>query len=235
VAWYYPGDPNVETDETRLVFYEAPHPWGPWQQFKEVASRPHGWYCPRVLAKWQAKNGKGEVEAVMVTGGDYYESEYYRFTVVPLKIKAGGKYPVPPALRTPRIINDDQIGQEQFEIEYIGHWKQDLTRQKATGGSEHLAAIKDAKFTLRFTGRRLRWYTSKENRFGIASVSLDGASEVDVDLYTYCVEPQYGRFVFDSGDLIPGNHSFTVRVSGRKNDRSSGYSISNDRIEIMGS
>jgi hypothetical protein len=232
VAWSYPGDPNVETDETRLIFYEAPHPWGPWNAVKEAVSRPEGWYCPRILAKWQQGEGR-EVAAVMVTGGDYYEmSKYYRFTVVPLEMRAGGAYPPPPPPPETRLVNDGAAGTGLFEIEYRGTWKQDRSREKAHGGSEHLSAVEGDTFLLRFEGRRLRWHASKENSFGIASVSLDGDAGVPVDLYTYCVEPQMGRLLYDSGDLSPGEHLFEVRVTGQKNASSSGYTISNDRIVI---
>lgn len=78
----------------------------------------------------------------------------------------------------------------------------------------------------------MRWFTSKENRFGIAGVSLDDRAEILVDLYTYCVEPQYGRLVYDSGDLAPGEHRFKVRVTGQKGERSRGTIMATDRIEI---
>jgi hypothetical protein len=232
VAWSYPGDPNVETDETRLIFYEAPHPWGPWEAVREIVSRPEGWYCPRVLAKWQRAAGR-EVEAVIVTGGDYYEmSKYYRFTVVPLRIRAGGTYPPPPSPPETREISDDAVGMDLFEVEYRGAWRRDTTREKARGGSEHISAVEGDLLQIRFEGRRLTWHTSKENSFGVAAVSIDGGPESLVDLYTYCVEPQYGRFVYDSGELSPGEHLFTVRVTGQKAAKSSGHAISHDRVEI---
>jgi hypothetical protein len=58
VAWYYPGDPNIETDESHFIFYESPKPWGPWTPVCEYTSRPQGWYCPRVLSKWQVRRRK---------------------------------------------------------------------------------------------------------------------------------------------------------------------------------
>ncbi len=232
VAWYYPGDPNVETDETRLIFYDAPHPWGPWGEVREVVSSPEGWYCPRVLAKWQRGSGD-RVEAVLVAGGDYYEMDkFYRFTILPFTVRAGGEFP--PHLPGPatQVVNDDHTGSGLFRIEYSGTWKQNASRGKAYAGSEHFAEAENDTFIVRFEGRRLRWFTSKENRFGIAGASLDDRAETLVDLYTYCVEPQYGRLVYDSGDLAPGEHRFRVRVTGQKNERSRGTVIANDRIEI---
>ena len=38
-----------------------------------------------------------------------------------------------------------------------------------------------------------------------------------IDLYTYCHDPQYQRVVFDNGPLPSGLHTFTVRLTGKKN------------------
>ena len=232
VAWSYPGDPNVETDETRLIFYEAPHPWGPWTAVREVASRPHGWYCPRVLAKWQRAAGS-EVDAVLATGGDYYEmDDYYRFTVVPLQLRAGGHYPPLPPEPMTCTVSHLETGPGPNRVEYRGAWRQDDSRPKTLTGSEHLSGAEGAALILHFEGRRVRWIASKENSFGIAALSLDGGPERRVDLYTYCVEPQMQRLVYDSGPLPPGPHTLTLRLTGEKNASSKGYTIAHDHFEI---
>ena len=233
VAWYYPGNPNVETDETRLVFYEAPKPWGPWIQIKEEVSNPEGWYCPRILSKWQQRRGN-EVSAILVTGGDYYEMEkYYRFTIVPLKLKMNGKYPEPTLHLKPAVMDDCDIGVGLIKFQYKGFWKYNPTREKALGGGEHYSDQVGDSFTISFQGTRLKWYTSKENNMGVAAVSIDGGEERFIDLYSYCHVPQYGRLVYDSGLLEPGTHTYMVRVTGQKNAQSKGFYISNDRVEII--
>ncbi len=89
------------------------------------------------------------------------------------------------------------------------------------------------RLTIPFTGTRLQWRTSKENGLGIAAVSLDGGEETEIDLYTYCHVPQYQRLVFDSGPLPAGPHTFTVRVTGKKNEKSTGVGIYHDRVEVI--
>lgn len=233
VAWYYPGDPNVDTDETRFIFYEAPHPWGPWSRVREEVSNPEGWYCPRVLAKWQ-KHAGNEVEAVLVTGGDYYEMEkYYRFTLVPMKLKTDGKFPEPPPAPPSYVVSHSDMGEGLAYMQYTGIWEVCADRVKALNGAEHFADTADACFTLDFEGSRIKWYTSKENNAGIAAVSVDDGPETLVDLYTYCTVPQYSRFVYDSGILTPGRHTFRVRVTGTKNEYSKGCRVYHDRVEIM--
>ncbi len=232
VAWHYPGDPNVDTDETHFIYYEAPHPWGPWTNIKEDVIRPEGWYCPRILAKWQtgSETKAGDAaSAVLVTGGDYYEmGRYYCFTVAEVSILAGGHFPPEPAgPRACVILNKDQT------VHYNGNWTFDASRSQAASGGETFSQAPGDAITIRFTGSRLVWHTSKENNLGIAAVALDGGLETEVDLYTYCHVPQYGRFVFDSGSLPFGDHIFTIRVTGRKNQKSTGAGIFHDRVEVI--
>lgn len=233
VAWYYPGNPNVDSDETHFIYYEAPKPWGPWNMVKEDVIQPEGWYCPRVLSKWQ-KRSQNEVEAVLVTGGDYYEmSKYYRFTVVTLKLKTDGKFPKPSPKPEPIVVQNKDTGNGIHQFQYHGSWMYNGTREKATAGGEYYSDKPGDFFTIQFTGERLKWYTSKENNLGMAAVTLDGGEETLVDLYTYCVVPLYRRLIYDSGTLEKGSHTFQVRTTGQKNEKSTGIRIFNDRIEIF--
>jgi hypothetical protein len=227
VAWYYPGDPNVDSDESHFIFYEAPHPWGPWTMIRESVSRPEGWYCPRVLAKWQALQEE-TLETILVTGGDYYEmSKYYRFTVAALSIKTDGTFPPEPEMPRPVVINNSDRS-----MRYTGSWNFDAERSKAACGGEYVSATPGDTLTVPFTGSRLQWHTSKENNLGIAAVSMDDGPETEVELWTYCHVPQYRRFVYDSGPLALGEHTFKVRVTGKKNEKSTGVGITHDWLEV---
>lgn len=88
VAWYYPTE-NGHSDVTKttlFVFYESPKPWGPWTRIKEITSSPQGWYIPRVLSKFQKKDGEN-VNAFIGVSGNYQDSAYYKYTMVPVKFK----------------------------------------------------------------------------------------------------------------------------------------------------
>jgi hypothetical protein len=184
-----------------------------------------------MLSKWQQKSGN-EVEAILVAGGDYYEMDhYYRFTVVPLKIKIDGLYPEL-APQQKRVVDDCDVGDGLGRFQYHGSWKYNPTREKALGGGEHYSDQAGDAFTISFQGTGLKWYTSKENNMGMAAISIDGGEESLIDLYTYCHVPQYGRLVYASDLLEPGTHTFKVRVTGQKNDKSTNYFVNNDRIEI---
>jgi len=234
VAWYYPRDPNIYSDESHLIYYEAPHPWGPWTMVKEDVIRPEGWYCPRVLAKFQspgetnAPDGK-KVNAILVTSGDYYEmNKYYRFITTELSIKAGGLFPTEPVLPAPQVILNTTPS-----VEYAGDWQFHNAPTDAASGGEFFSQISGDSITIPFTGSRLQWHTSKENNRGIATVFIDGGAESEVDLWTYCTVTQYQRMVFDSGPLQPGQHTFKIRVTGRKNEKSAGVGITHDRVDVF--
>jgi hypothetical protein len=224
IAWHYPGDPNVDAHISHFIYYESPTPWGPWSAIHEDEIHPHGWYCPRVLTGWQAASGE-EVQTVLVTGGDYYETRlYYCLTVVPLSLKTDGVYPAPPPLPQPAIIRHGDIGEQVNQIQYSGSW-QSVARENALDGTEHCASTAGDSFTITFTGSQIKWYASKENCQGTALVTVDGKDETLAHQWTYCRVPQYRRLLFDSGKLEPGLHTFTVRVTGQKHELSNGQTI----------
>lgn len=243
VAWYYPGDPNVDADVSNIIFYEAPHPWGRWTMIKEENTAPQGWYCPRVLAKWQAGRD-GQLDTILVASGDYYEpSRYYRFIVAELAVKAEGRFPPEPPKPQPRLITSANPA-----VQYSGAWRKVMdreasysktvthtptyTQRSATGSMEYFSAEEGAALTVPFKGTRLVWYASKENNLGIAAVSIDGGPEIEVDMWTYSHVPQYERMMFDSGLLEPNLHTLRIRVTGDKNKNSTGVGIFHDRIEV---
>jgi hypothetical protein len=232
VAWYYPGDPNIETDETCFIFYESPKPWGPWTSIYKYTSRPEGWYCPRVLSKWQTPD-EDEVRCVLVTGGDYYEmSRYYFFTAVEVGLKTGGFYrPAPPEPEPVRVVHRD-AGEDLNQFRYFGEWQVHANRHHALFGSEQGSDQPGDYFTFTFEGKRVCWRASKENHMGIAAVSIDDSEEMMVDQWTYCIVPQYRRLLFDSGILPAGKHTFKVRVTGEKNSHAKGNLIYNDYVEV---
>ena len=112
-------------------------------------------------------------------------------------------------------------------------WQLDPSRTQAACGTEYFSQTAGDSLTIPFTGSRLQWHTSKENNLGIAAVSIDDGEETEIDLYTYCYVPQYQRFVYDSGPLQPGQHTFKVRLTGKKNEKSTNVGIFHDRVEVL--
>jgi hypothetical protein len=232
IAWYYPGNPNIDTDRTHFAFYEAPKPWGPWELVKETVNWPEGWYCPRILSKWQSENGS-EVDVVAVTGGDYWLGTDYKFTVVPVTLKTDGKYPEPFTNPLPVVVNDDETGDELNKFKYVGQWAYEKARIGAYGKDEHYSDKAGDYFIISFSGSRIKWYGSRRDHMGIAAVSIDNGAETEVDQHYWLSWTSYGRMLFDSGVLEKGIHTLKVRVTGKKNEHSKGTVIFSDRVEIF--
>jgi hypothetical protein len=232
IAWHYPGDPNIDAHISHFIYYEAPEPWGPWTAVREDEINPYGWYCPRVVNRWQAAS-EGEVQTVVVTGGDYFEMErYYKFTVVPLALKTDGKFPEAPPRLQPKVVRHDHEGAGEFQVEYLGAWE---TRERpgALAGAERFSSNPGDTFTIRFSGSQIRWFASKEDNHGVAAVSLDGGEEILVDQWTYCQVPQLPRMLFDSGPLEPGTYTLTVRVTGEQHHHGKGSAIAHNFVEVF--
>jgi hypothetical protein len=232
IGWYYPGDMNVESNETRFIYYESPHPWGPWTQIREEINKPAGWYSPRVLSKWQ-NFADGEIEAVIATAGDFWEIPwFYKFTVIPVKFKINGKFaplPAPPSVTT---VKCRVTGKELNQFYYSGRWKY-ILRDKDLELGEYSSAAAGDSFSISFIGTRIRWYTCKGNAVGVVEIYVDGKKVKDLDLWTrWCPETLYNRLAFDSGKLSPGKHSLAIIVTGRRNDQSISNNVYNEKVEI---
>ena len=70
--WDYPQLPNSDT--TEWVFYQAPHPWGPWTPVPggRRVWKPEGYYEPSTVAKWiRIDPAKRELKIFFLTSGDF--------------------------------------------------------------------------------------------------------------------------------------------------------------------
>jgi hypothetical protein len=58
--WYYPDldDPARRFKHTRVEFYQAPAPWGPWSLFHTQDFEPESWYNPCIPNKFIGDDGK---------------------------------------------------------------------------------------------------------------------------------------------------------------------------------
>lgn len=53
IAWHYLENGRDKPSDGAFDIYLADHPWGPWEHAGEKHNEPQGWYCPRVMAKFQ--------------------------------------------------------------------------------------------------------------------------------------------------------------------------------------
>ena len=85
--WYYPaggGKIKEACRETAWDFYLAPKPWGPWTKISSHRFSPQGYYSPQVCPKF---NRDGDKSLFVFTAGDWNNSDVYRLTVVPIRLR----------------------------------------------------------------------------------------------------------------------------------------------------
>src|SRR5579871_529932 len=91
--WYYPRlvDYRRSWSRTRLEFYQAPTPWGPWSLFHRQDFSPQAWYNPSFPAKFISKDGR---HLWMFVAGNFTDYErgaaldgYYGLFMLPLTLE----------------------------------------------------------------------------------------------------------------------------------------------------
>jgi len=115
------------------------------------------------------------------------------------------------------------------ELSYMGLWS-DVADGGASGGSYRLMSSGVAYVP--FTGTSVSLVSKKGPSFGIMSVSVDGGTANDVDLYDRTGADQ--QTVWSSGALSSGAHRLRIEWTGRKNKKASSDNINLDAMSIEG-
>jgi hypothetical protein len=79
---------------------------------------------------------------------------------------------------------------------------------------------------------RVDWYTEKRVNHGIAAISVDGATPVDVDLYDPRTDNNSLLVWTSPQGMTNATHKFRVTYTGRKNSAASGASVLHDYFKI---
>ena len=125
-------------------------------------------------------------------------------------------------------IENDVIGAGLHEISYGEHWRHSDANVE-TGDSSSYCSIPGDVATLRFRGRRVRLFAICEANHGIGGVSLDGGAEDEADQFN---AGRVSRKVWESPRLPDGEHTVSLRVTGRRNPDSRYIWTTIDRFEV---
>ncbi|MBA3906923.1 MAG: methyl-accepting chemotaxis protein [Pseudonocardiales bacterium] len=126
-------------------------------------------------------------------------------------------------------IMDYVEGPELEQFTYTGDWLHGDGLDGDPGGDAYSCREGDA-LSLRFVGKRIRYWAYAAGGQGIAEVWVDGQPRADVDLYS----PDRGRrMLWESDELSAGEHTFNLVVSGRKNVGASYFWISVAMVDIV--
>ncbi len=113
-------------------------------------------------------------------------------------------------------------------VVYEGTWGT-YTQNPSYNYSEHYSETKDATATFTFTGSQVRYFGYQRNDLGKVDILLDGKLVHTADCFSDYTG--YDTLVYESQELPYGEHTLTIRVTGDKNDRSSGTEIIVDAFE----
>jgi hypothetical protein len=115
-------------------------------------------------------------------------------------------------------------------ITYRGTW----LRTVATnffGGSARSTTARNASATVRFTGSQVAWITAVGPTMGIASVTLDGVAQGNVDLYSRTNTGAVLKFVRTG--LPRAVHTLVITATGTRNAASTGNRVDLDAVAIV--
>jgi hypothetical protein len=86
-------------------------------------------------------------------------------------------------------------------------------------------------FTLPFRGTAINWIGYRGPDGGIALVSVDGGTPVEVD--TYSPQVKFQQVVFTAAGLADANHTLTITTTGGRNPASSAARIVVDAFDVI--
>ncbi|OXT06732.1 hypothetical protein CE561_09915 [Thermoanaerobacterium thermosaccharolyticum] len=127
-------------------------------------------------------------------------------------------------------VNDNTLGNGLNQFEYVGTWSYG-SQSGAYQSDNHWSSVIDSYYQVRFQGTQIRLYGALDKVHGIAGVSIDGSPETLVDFYSPQRVDQ--ALVYTSPVLEAGTHILKVRVTGTKNNNSTGTVITADRVDIV--
>lgn len=132
-----------------------------------------------------------------------------------------------PALAAPAVLLD----QTDPKITFSGAWA--TYSDASLAGASHAVSVgAGAEGLIAFVGTRLDVLSMVGPKLGIASVSVDGGTPLDVDLYAPATAFQ--QTVFTTGDLEPALHLVRFTASGGKNAASADVVVSFDAALVAG-
>ena len=124
---------------------------------------------------------------------------------------------------------DTVEGKELNEFEYTGSWLHGSGYETDPGGDAYSSIPGDA-LRLKFVGRRLRFHGCKDKQQGMAEVWVDDHKPYLIDFYA---SDRLHQLLWESPELPPGEHTFHLVVSSKKNPQSRYFWNSVAKVEIV--
>ncbi len=203
VAWYNTEKMTkwYEPNEMRYDFYQAPHPWGPWNAVHSYSDRflsSGHMYGPSLCAKFQRVEGT-DVHLTMFTSGcpfDDVPGGLYKAWAIPLVVKTA---PVTPSA---------VLASADPRIAYKGAWK--ATAEGRLLGEVRVSASEGDSAELSFEGVGVEYIGDKAPGFGSVEIYLDGKAVHTASLAVVNLPRLCGVTVYRSGALKSAPHKIRI-------------------------
>jgi hypothetical protein len=220
-SWGY-SSKGGGASQTTWLFYEAPHPWGPWTKFFSApttecyfactpgTAEQLGLYDPALVSKFIGMDG---LSGVIFTSGDFSahnqsrpnDQRLYMLHALPITFDTGDETIVDDAAALP-------AGSTDWQVQYDANGYFDNTM--------HGSDVPGDSASYTFTGTSISWVGSENSDQGIADVSIDGGTPQPVDTYNPMQLTE--QVLFTESGLVYGQHTITIQVTAGKNASSSG-------------
>lgn len=115
-------------------------------------------------------------------------------------------------------------------IDYSSGWTP-ASNAQFSGAAVRFATVADSSATYTFSGRSVAWVSTVGAGRGIAEVSIDGGTPVQVDLYATSQTTR--KIVFVRNGLTNDEHTITIRVTGDKHPDSVGRRVDIDAFATL--
>jgi methyl-accepting chemotaxis protein len=125
---------------------------------------------------------------------------------------------------------DYVVGSGLDEFDYTGAWLHGSGYETDIGGDAYSSVAGD-EVRLRFNGKQIRFFGSVDKQQGMAEVGVDHRAPDLVDFYSPTRAAH--TLLWTSPELPPGEHTFRLVVSPRKNPQSRYFWASVAKVEIV--
>ena len=128
------------------------------------------------------------------------------------------------------LIDDNTTGSGLNQITYAGTWGTSLACYESYNTTSHASTTANATATVTFNGTQVHLYGNTHPNHGIAAISIDNGAEVMVDFWG--TTRRGYQLVWSSPNLIAGNHTLKVRVTGTKSAIAGGVYVVLDAVAV---
>jgi len=118
-------------------------------------------------------------------------------------------------------------------VNYTSGWTQGDASRTWSGGTAALSTAAGAQASFTFTGPSVTWIGGRSPGTGIASVSVDGVFQRNVDTYSKTEEIRVP--MYEATGLTNAGHTLTIQVTGQENAAASGNLIVIDAFDVPAS